>query len=100
MFRRNKYSHSTTKSNQLFSPSTAIGKSQIQHNESLSIGLSFLNFYFLTESISKKFGLISLENQSFRVSMVNFSSTENNSAKEVDFSQASTAEAASFIDKK
>ena len=37
-----------------------------------------------------------LENQSFEVSMVNFSSTENNSAKDVDFSGANTAEAASF----
>ena len=37
-----------------------------------------------------------LENHSFKVSTVNFSSTENNSARDVDFSQANTAEAASF----
>ena len=38
-----------------------------------------------------------LENQSFKVSlMVNFNFTENNSAKDVDFSRANTAEAASF----
>ena len=37
-----------------------------------------------------------LENRSFKVSTVNFSSTENNAARYVDFKQASTAEAASF----
>ena len=47
-------------------------------------------------SSSKNFGFMILENQSFKVSMVNFSSTENSSAKDVDFSRASTAEAASF----
>ena len=38
-----------------------------------------------------------LENQSFKVSlMVNFNFTEKSSAKDVDFSRANTAEAASF----
>ena len=39
----------------------------------------------------QKFGLIVLENQLFKLSIVNFSSTENNSAREVDFSRARTA---------
>ena len=32
------------------------------------------------------------ENQSFKVSTVNFNSTENNSAREVDFSRANTTD--------
>ena len=34
------------------------------------------------------------EKQSFKVLIVNFNSTENNSAREVDFSRAHTADAA------
>ena len=37
-----------------------------------------------------------IENHSFKVSTVNFNSTENNSARDVAFSQANTAKAASF----
>ena len=47
-------------------------------------------------SISKNFGFMILENQSFKVSTVNFNLTENNSARNVAFSRANTAEAASF----
>ena len=47
-------------------------------------------------SISKKCSFIIRENQSLKVSTVNFNSTENNSAKDVAFSCNNTAEAASF----
>ena len=43
---------------------------------------------------TKNFGFIVFENQSFNTSTVNFNSTENNSAREVDFSRANTANAA------
>ena len=39
---------------------------------------------------SKNLGFITLENQSFNVSIVNFNSTENNSARGLDFSRANT----------
>ena len=45
---------------------------------------------------SKNLGFMTLENQSFNVSIVNFNSTENNSAREVDFSRDNSADAASF----
>ena len=45
---------------------------------------------------SKSFDFIILEKQSLSVSIVNLNSTENNSAREVDFPPANTAEAASF----
>ena len=51
---------------------------------------------FFMSSISKNVGFIILENQSFKVSTVNFNSTENNSARDTAFSRANTAEAASF----
>ena len=38
-------------------------------------------------------GFILFENQLFKVSIVNFSSTENSSVRKVDFSHANTAEA-------
>ena len=60
------------------------------------IGFSLKNIFFLMSSISKNFGVMILENQSFKVSMVSFSSTENTSVKVVDFLRANTAEAASF----
>ena len=47
-------------------------------------------------SISRNFGFIVFENQAFNVSIVNFNSMENNSAREFDFSRANTAEAASL----
>ena len=45
---------------------------------------------------SKNFGFIVFENQLFRVSIVNFSSTENSLTREVDFFCANTVEAASL----
>ena len=45
---------------------------------------------------TKNFEFIMLENQLFKVSSVNFNSTENSSAKEVDFSHANMAEATSL----
>lgn len=45
---------------------------------------------------SINFGFIVFENQAFNVSIANFNSMENNSAREVDFSRADTEEAASF----
>ena len=69
------------------SPSTSNRKPQIEHLVFEStIGFSFKNFCFLMSSTSKKFGFLIPENQSFKVSMVNFSSRENSSAREVDFS--------------
>ena len=47
-------------------------------------------------STFKNLGFKMDENQSFKVSTVNFSSTEKSSAREVDFSRAITASAASF----
>ena len=47
-------------------------------------------------SISKSFGFIIRENQSFKVSKVNFNSKENNSTKDIAFSRANTEEVASF----
>ena len=44
----------------------------------------------------KNFDLIVSKNQAFNVSIVNFNSTENSSAKEVDFSRANPASAVSF----
>ena len=62
----------------------------------LFIGFSFLYVFFFMLSISKNFGFMILENQSFKVSTKNFNLTENNSARNVAFSLANTAEAASF----
>ena len=45
---------------------------------------------------SKNFVLIIIENYLFKVSIVNFSSRENNSHSEEDFSRAKTEFAASF----
>ena len=45
---------------------------------------------------SRNFGFIVFENQSFNMSIVNFNSPENYSAREVDFSPSNTVEAASF----
>ena len=62
----------------------------------LFIGFSFLYVFFFMSSISKNFDFIILENQSFKVSTVNFNLTENDSARNVAFSCANTTEAASF----
>ena len=59
-------------------------------------GFSLINICYLMSFNSKNFGLIVLENQSFNGSMVNFSSTENSSDSEVDFSCAKKAFTASF----
>ena len=57
---------------------------------------SFIKFCFLTSFRSRNFDFIVSENQTFNVSIVNFNSTENIAAREVDFSRANTASAASF----
>ena len=44
-----------------------------------------MNICFLISPSSKYFGFITLENQSFKVSTVNFNSAGNNSARDVDF---------------
>ena len=56
----------------------------------------FIKICFLISFTSKNFDFTVFENQAFNVSIVNFNSTENNSAREVDFSRANTTEAASF----
>ena len=45
-----------------------------------------MNICFLISPSSKYFGFMAIENQSFKVSNVNFNSPENNSARDVDFS--------------
>ena len=62
----------------------------------LFIGFFLLYIYVLCHQSQKLFCLIIRENQSFKIPTVNFSSTENNSANDVAFSQAKTAEVASF----
>ena len=62
----------------------------------LFIEFSFLYVFFLCHQSQKNFDFIILENQSFKVSTVNFNLTENNSARNVAFSCANTTEAASF----
>lgn len=47
-------------------------------------------------STSGNLGFMIFENQSFKVSTVNFNPTENNSAKDVPFYLANAVEAASF----
>ena len=61
-----------------------------------TIGFSFIKVCFLISFRSRNFDFIVSENQAFNTSIVNFNSTENNSAREVDFSHANTAVAASF----
>ena len=61
-----------------------------------TIGISFTKIFFLMSLNTKNFEFIMLENQLFKVSSVNFNSTENSSAKEVDFSHANMAEATSL----
>lgn len=56
--------------------------------------LDFLKICFWMLFKSRNFiGFILFENQLFKVSIVNFSSTENGSVRKVDFSRANTAEA-------
>ena len=84
------------KSNQ---PTLSMSKRKLQIKQIvfvLFIGFSFLYVFFFMSSISKNFGFMILENQSFKVSTVNFNLTENNSARNIAFSRANTAEAASF----
>ena len=45
---------------------------------------------------SRNLSIIVFVNQSFNVSIVNFNSTENSSARDVDFSRAKAAEAVSL----
>lgn len=58
--------------------------------------IPFFYINFLMSLSSRNFGIIILKNQSLNVSIVNFNSTENNPAREVDFSRTNTAEAAAF----
>ena len=51
---------------------------------------------FLISFSSKNVGFMVFENQSFKVSTVNFNSTENISAREVDFSRANNTDLASL----
>ena len=101
---RNKCCLSTTKLyHRLCSPSTStLSKNlQIEHVILKGIILFFLmKICLLTSLSSKNFGFIIFVNQSFKVSTVNFNSTENNSAREADFSRAKTAEAASLAERK
>ena len=60
-----------------------------------SIGFSFTNMFHNVIKIKEFRIYYILGNQLFKLSNVNFNSTEN-SVKEVDFSQANTVEAASF----
>ena len=55
-----------------------------------------MKIWFFISFGSKYLGFRVLANQSFKVSAVNFNSTKNNSAKEVEFLQANTANAASL----
>ena len=61
-----------------------------------AMGFFLINIRFLISLNSRNLGLIVFENQLFNVSIVNFNSTENSSASEVDFSRAKTAVAASL----
>lgn len=65
-----------------------------------TMGFSLINTCFQMSGTSRNFVLILFLNHLFEVSMVNLSFTENSSAKEVDFSRARTAVAASFSWKK
>ena len=60
-----------------------------------SIGFSFTNMFHNVIKIKEFRIYYILGNQLFKLSNVNFNSTEN-SVKEVDFSPANTVEAASF----
>lgn len=62
----------------------------------LTIGFSLVKIWFFISFGSKYLGFTVLANQSFKVSTVNFNSTKNNSAKEVEFLQAKTANVASL----
>ena len=72
-------------------------KKQIQHVvfEALE-GFSFTNICFCMSFSSKNLDLMVCLNHLFKVSTVNFSSTEKRSDNDVDFSRARTEVAASF----
>lgn len=61
-----------------------------------TMGYSLINTCFQMSRTSRNFILIVFLNQLFKVSTVSLSSTENSSAKEVDFSRTRTAVTASF----
>ena len=92
--------HSTIKSyHRLRSPSVCTSSKNPQIEQIVlegTIGFSFIKIYFLMSSRERNFDFIVFENQAFNVTILNFNSTENNSAREVDFSRANTAVAASF----
>ena len=68
----------------------------MQQTVSLFTGIFFLRSAFFEQSSPKNFGFIILLNQAFKASMVNLSSTEKGSAKNVHFSLDKKAEAAYF----
>ena len=73
-----------TKSNP--SSSASNKKPQIEQTVlELTAGFSLTKTCFLVSSSSKDFGFIMVENHLFIVSIVNFSSTQNNSARDVYF---------------
>ena len=90
--------HSATKFNHCFSPGALIssGNPQIQQVVSGKSLFFSIKSFLLTSPSSKTFGLILFENQLLSVSIVNFSSIERSSAREVGFSQSKTAVAASL----
>ena len=59
-------------------------------------GFPIVKICFLISFSSKNVGFMVFENQSFKVSTVNFNSTENISAREVDFSRANNTDLASL----
>ena len=83
MFLINKCSLSTMKSyHLLFSPQASMSSKNPQIQQVVSEGIrgfSFIKACFLMSFNSKNFDLLNLENQSFNVSMVNFSLIENSS---------------------
>ena len=99
IFYKTRYSHSTIKSYHFCLPSTSTSSKNPQMEQVVSvgtIGFSFTKICFLMSFNSKNFGFIVFENQLFRVSIVNFSSTENSLTRELDFFCANIAEAASL----
>lgn len=100
MFLKKRYSHSTTKSYYRLCSLSACTSSKNPQREQVvleeRIGFSFKKICFLMSFSSRTFGFIVFEKQLSKVSIVHFNSTENSSAREVDFSRANTAETASL----
>ena len=86
MFLKKRCSQSTIKSyhRNLSSPFVSISSKKPQKAQVVSEGI--IGSSLILSCSSRNFGLIVLENQLYKVSIVNFSSRENNSTREVDFS--------------